>query len=201
MDWLVNSAWSILVWAVLYTSNHILSVLAGQLSESGAERHLVYEKDALALPVAQKNASRPNPFTSLRLFNIRFLVSLVLMTLMLLFFWYNRDNPLYFPGLYEFVLGGMMLLQGVAHIGHASQLTLLRYARNSQGIDGQVTFSAWLNYRQSAFELLAFGTLFLAIYLLTGRIFFLGGMALCLVTGLAHLRHSNRTRMMGAASR
>ena len=191
MDWLINSVWSILIWAVLYTSDHVLAVLSHRMLEKGAEQHLVYEVDRLALPVAQQSAPRR------ALFSARFLLSLALMALMLFFFWYNRKNPLYFPGLYEFVLGGMLLLQGVAHIRHAPQLTLLWYAQTSQGIDGKVEFSAWLDYRQSAFELLAFGLLFVVIYLLTGRVFFLGGMILCLMTALAHLRHSTRTRMMG----
>ena len=193
MNWLVTNAWSILFWAMLYTSNHIWIVLAGRMLERGADQHLVYEVDRLALPVAQKSTSRSG------LFSGRFLLSLALMALMLSFFWYSRQNPLFFPGLYEFVLGGMLLLQGVAHIRHARQLTLLWYAQNSQGIKGQVEFSAWLDYRQSALELLGFGVLYVAIYLLTGRVFFLGGTVLCLVTALAHLRHSNRTRMMGAA--
>lgn len=191
MNWLINSVWSILFWAVLYTSNHLLAVFSGQMSEKGAERHLVYEVDRLALPVAQKSPAQRT------LFSGRFLLSLALMMLMLTFFWYSRDNPLYFPGLYEFVLGGMLLLQGVAHIRYARQLTLLWYAQASQGIKGQVEFSAWLDYRQSAFELLAFGVLYVMIYFLTGRVFFLGGAVLCLITGLAHFRHSNRTRMMG----
>jgi putative hydrolase of HD superfamily len=52
----------------------------------------------------------------------------------------------------------------------------------------------WLSYRTSAFEMIAFTGLYLALFLLVGRLFFLGGAAASAALALYHWRLGSRAR-------
>jgi hypothetical protein len=74
----------------------------------------------------------------------------------------------------------------VIHLRHLRNVALIREARKSAGVEGQISYRKWFSYRISAQEFYTFSVLFLIIAIINYSPFFLGGAIMCLATGFKH---------------
>jgi hypothetical protein len=174
------------LWALVYCSDYILTILAARKYEAGAKKHFLVEGGIELTPYFQNDVARR------RWISPRFLLALVFSsTLLGLLGALTKES---FHELFAFCLVGYLLLELAVHIRHARNLLLFSYLSRSQGVQGQLTYSRWLTLRVSATELAAFGFAFFLFYLGTGQWAFLGGATLCWVTCLKHLRLSLKAK-------
>jgi hypothetical protein len=168
------------VWSVLYVSDYVLTITCARLYRAGVNEKLVLEGSYEITPYFQRDID------SLRLVSPRFLAMLVLGAGMLSVIWLLARRSL--PGLYNFSLGSMVLVQLTVHVRHIRNLFLFRAIINTDGVRGRIEYSRPLMLRMSAFELLTFSGLFSLLFVFTQDWFMLGGATLCLSTAVKHRR-------------
>ncbi len=181
LDVLLSTRWyPLALWTILYISDFTFTMISASLYKSGANKHIEYEQGIELTPLYRRDVAR------VRWLNPRFALILILTNLLLWLLWNSTVGSGFDPQLFELVLGAWLLLEAAIHIRHFRAIFTMRYFKNSRGVNGKTWYSRWLSYRLSAVDMLAFAVLYLALYLLVGRQFFLGGALACSATALYH---------------
>jgi len=103
-----NTLWpGLTVWSVPFISDYVLTITCARLYRAGASEKLVVEGSYEITPYFQRDID------SLRLVSPRFLATLLLGAVMLTAVWFLAGQSL--PGLYNFALGSMILVQLTVH--------------------------------------------------------------------------------------
>ncbi len=103
-----NTLWpGLTVWSVLFISDYVLTITCARLHRAGVSEKLVLEGSYEITPYYQRDID------SLRLVSPRFLAMLLLGAVMLTAVWLLAGQSL--PGLYNFALGSMILVQLTVH--------------------------------------------------------------------------------------
>jgi hypothetical protein len=129
---------------------------------------------------------------SLRLFSGRFLIISVMLGALITLLWYCSHQGGVAMLEFKFLWGGFVLLELAIHFRHARNIALFSFAKNHEGISGQVVYKRWLSYRISFVELTAFAVLFLIGFLITGALPLLGGSVLAEGVAVRHAWLSRR---------
>jgi hypothetical protein len=150
-----------------------------------AQDKIVFEGSYEITPAFQADVD------ALRRFSPRFLVVLLSSTayIALLSYWNSRWPGL--NGLYALALGALILIQLTVHIRHFRNLFLLRRARFG-GLAGQLRYSRDVILRASSLELLLFGGLYTALFVVGNGTFVLGGALACCALSFNHYRLARR---------
>lgn len=180
---------SMAAWTVLYVLDYYLTIAGAALVAGGADRHVVFEKGYELTPYFQRDVSL------LRRLSPRFLGMLLLSCLIMGGLWFLFVRLENARPVFELVLGLFLLVELVILIRHANNLCLFRYLKASEGVEGTIRYARWLSLRLSSGQFLMFSGCFVALWLLTGRWFFVGGVLGCLFIGLQHLSLSKRERV------
>jgi len=105
-----NTLWpGLTVWSVLFIADYVLTITRARLYRAGVSGKLVLEGSYEITPYFQRDID------SLRLVSPCFLAMLLLGAAMLTAVWLLAGQSL--PGLYNFALGSMILVQLTAHTG------------------------------------------------------------------------------------
>jgi hypothetical protein len=181
--WLVGSWWvPILVWSLIYISDYTFSIYNARLYHKGADRHYEFEGSLELTPQFQDDID------NLRWFSPRFIRALLLSDIMLGAVWWLTTMWSDWPEVFQFVLGGMLLLEAVVHLRHLRVLVLFNQLANGQGVDGKIYQTRRFGYQGSGWEFITFAGLWLLLGLITKSWFILGGSFLTTITGVQHLR-------------
>jgi hypothetical protein len=81
------------------------------------------------------------------------------------------------PWLFEFIAGALILTELTYLCGWHQTYWLYRYARDSSGIRGKITYAFWLRLRVGIALLVTFGFIYLVLAVLIERSFLVGGAA------------------------
>jgi hypothetical protein len=173
------------LWMLVYISDYTLTILSARLYASGVNRYVVYEGGIELTPLYKQDVARARGLSP------RFLAILVLSGAIVILVGVIFGDE---PALFEFFLGGWFLLEAAIHVRHFRNLTTYFYQRAGHGISGQLRIPMWLSYRTSAVEMLAYFGLYLGLYLLFGRVFFLGGALTCIALAVYHWLLGSRAR-------
>lgn len=79
----------------------------------------------------------------------------------------------------ELILGVVLLTLAASAVMNLRGAVLMAYAASSRGIEGQVRYAHWHSLRSAAGHVLGFVLLWVSLYVLDGRPFFLGGALGC----------------------
>jgi hypothetical protein len=193
IDILVNNVWiSVGIWALLYIGDYAFTIIGAKLYQGGANRYYTFEMGYELNPVFQKDIAK------LRYFSPRFVLFLITTSILILIIW-RLSRP--FPQLFIFLIGALILAEVSIHTRHMRNIALFRFVKQEGAVGGHISYSRWLSYRVSALEIFSFAVLYLIIYFLTERIFFLGGVATCSITGIKHLFLSRKAVRQKLAQR
>jgi hypothetical protein len=183
IDLLIENLWlSLGLWIIIYISDYYLTIYAARIYQAGANKHIVLEKGFELTPYFRKDID------SLKRISPRFILALLYSCFILVFFWLATAKST--PVVFEFIIGAMILLEISVHMRHIRNIIIFRYAKYSKGIRGTIEYTRWVSLRASAVELLEFAILFLFIFFLSNRVFFIGGTATCLITAIKHWKWS-----------
>jgi hypothetical protein len=182
LDVFLNNAWlAISLWALLYFSDHTLTLKAAKMYQSGANKHFGFAGGYELNPIFKDDVA------NLRRFGFRFFLMLFVVSgLMFLI-----DN-LGVPELFAFFWGMLVGMQLAVHFRHIRNLTLFQYALKSEGISGRIEYRHWLNLRLSSMEFFSFTLLFLLLFFLWDSFFVLGAAVGCFSLALRHLLDSRK---------
>ncbi len=178
--------WALLFWALIYISDYYLTIYSVKGQDKYIREHIAIEGSPELTPVFQKDVDQR------RWFSWRFGLMLLgstgyIFCCWLLFVGFFNLRPI-FQGIY----GAFVFLEVIVHRRHLSNLSMIRSTRGGVGLEGKVTYSRWLIYRNSSNDFFTGGLIFLLIFLFTGDWFLLGGAVLTLLNAVGHLRMSNR---------
>jgi hypothetical protein len=185
IDSIEHNVWlGIGIWVVLYVGDYTLTIIGAKLYRRGARQFFTFERGYELNPVFRRDIEK------LRYLSPRFVFFLCITSILMLIIW-RLSRP--FPQLFTFLMGALILIEVSIHIRHLRNIALFRLVAQKDAVKGHISYAGWLSYRISAIELLTFAGLYLIVYVLTDSLFFLGGVATCLVTCLKHLLYSRRT--------
>jgi hypothetical protein len=181
VDALFDSPWlGPLLWVALYISDYLMTLTCARMYQ--AQQTIVFEGSYEITPLFQADVN------ALRRVSPRFLIALLFSTGYLVVV-QRTSSVVGSASLYTGVLGAMLLLQSAVHMRHFRNWFLFR---NGKAVQGRLSYPRVLLLRMSAFELLGFAALYLALFLATASIFILGGVLACGALSLNHYRLARR---------
>jgi len=169
----------VIAWVVIYVSDYYCTIASARLYQETIKAHLEFEGSFELNPVFRADIDR------LRWVSPRFIVLLTLTSLMLVLYWYLSQFAPYLAFAYPALLGSFLLMECAIHMRHARSLYQFRGIRRG-GMTGQCFYKRGFVLRNTAFEMLSFGVLFLVIGMLQRSWFFAGGTFACTLTALKH---------------
>jgi hypothetical protein len=183
----------LLLWAAIYSSDFIATIMSARLYRMQAKDHFVFEGSFEITPSFQKDVD------SLRWVSPRFLIALVCSCLVLLAIWWlsHRDPP--WPDGYLFFLGALILMEAAVHMRHLRNLFLFRSAFGPAGIRGRIEYPRKILLRLSSFEFLGFSVLYFVLFVATRSWFLLGGSLACLGVANTHRALARKHKPDGAS--
>lgn len=168
----LSSPWTAVVLNVLaYVAHYYLAIYEAKLYHVAASRVVTYEglydvSPGVHLPIGWR---------------------LIWMTLTLGTFtaimWWMAVQQLQRPDALIFLMGGWLLLLSMLIIRDLRQITLFRYWRSAGGSKGRLTLSERSLIVTSSTDYQVYSAFFLFLLLVTGDLFFLGGVFTCFAIG------------------
>ena len=116
---------------------------------------------------------------NLKKVNVRFLLILLFLNILLYIVWLStaKISSTFF---FETLLGMIILSEAFIHTRHFHSLIKSKAILVKEGIEGKIRYKRPIMHRMAALDALTFAGLYLLLYILVGRFFFLGGAATCL---------------------
>jgi hypothetical protein len=171
----------LVAWTILYISDYSLTIACARLYQAGAREKIAFEGSYEITPYYQGDIN------ALRSLSPRFLAALLFSLVWLSAVWWLAMES-FFPAMYAFLLGGMILLELAIHVRHFRNLVLFRAIVGSDAVRGRIEYPRRLMLRMSSIEILAFSGLFAVVFAFTGSWFVLGGAVTCLSLAFKHFR-------------
>ena len=174
-----------LMWIIIYISDYYLTLAIVKAYRDFDA--IKFEKSMELTPQFQKDIEGQVRVSK------RHVSLLILVTLMILVFWFISVGYFGWTSLYSFFLGLLILMEVAIHMRHFRNGYQIRVLRREGGIIGSITFSQRFSYLTSAFDFYAFAVLYFLFFLLTFSFFFLGGAVACIRVGLSHSGLAKKT--------
>jgi len=183
IDTLVANPWLVaLCWGMLSLFDFSATMIYSKAYREFLSASITYEGGMELNPAFEKDVQK------LRWFSPRYILSLLVVGFLVTFIggW--------FPSLAFELLAGMVLLLVLSidlrHIENLSAVWFMRSDPNS--FKGKVEQSYALSQRRVAVATLNIGLLYLIVYFLVGRVFFVGGAVICALFAVRHFLLSRR---------
>jgi hypothetical protein len=185
LDYCVAHWWPFIAfWAVLYWADYRLTLVGARLAKA-AEDTIVSEGGYELSPEYRDDIAALNAKSD------KFLYYLIWGCAYLGFVWSIVTPFKSIPYVYEAFAGMYIIPELVVLLRHAHNLITYPYYISQEGISGRLVFSMWYALRVSALEGLAHAGIYLVLFGLTGRAFFLGGV-------IGEIVHSRRQWVQSA---
>jgi hypothetical protein len=183
IDTLVGRPWFVAVlWGFLSLFDFIATLLYSKAYRDFLSETVRYEHGVEMNPNFEKDVAQ------LRWFSPRYLVSMLGVAVLIGFAGMWMPKPWF-----EFLAGSALLLVLITDLRHIENLSLVWFLKSDpEGFKGKIEQSYKLSQRRVAVGGFNIGLLYFVVYLLTGRIFFLGGALISLVYAIRHFLLSRR---------
>jgi len=183
IDILVGNPWLVAVsWGVLSIFDFTATMIYSKVYRESLSANITYEGGMEMNPVFEKDVQR------LRWFSPRYVISM-LGTALLIIVVGNWSSPLWF----ELLAGAALLLVLITDLRHIENLSIVWFMKSDPtGFKGKIEQSYALSQRRVAVGTFNIGLLYLFVFLLVWRVFFLGGTVICVLFAIRHLLLSKR---------
>jgi hypothetical protein len=179
----IASSWAgALLWLSLYVSDYYLTILCARLYR--AQDKISFEGSFEITPIFQADVNALRPVSP------RFVFFLVASTAYLLLLRRIAGPGSGLIGLYQLVLGGLVLVEAIVHVRHVRNWYL--FGRTVGLLKGHMEYPRGIMLRNSALEFFVFSALYASLFLVTGSLFVLGGAIGCCVLSINHYRLATR---------
>jgi hypothetical protein len=191
--WLTINPWyGMILWVILYTSDYYLTIYSARgFREIG---HFQFEGSMELTPQFQNDVDNLRPVSR------RHVILLLITSSLIYVLWWMTHLSILTEWTYSLFLGIFILLEVAVHFRHLRSIAIIREIRKNGGVEGQIFYSQWFSYRNSANELYITGTFFLLVVLLTFSLFFFGGALACYGTALRHALWAKKAKLKAQAT-
>jgi hypothetical protein len=183
IDTLVGNPWLVaILWGMLSIFDFVSTMLYSKAYRDFLSTSVQYEHGVEMNPAFEKDVRQ------LRWFSPRYILSMLSVVILIIF------AGTFFPtSWFEVLAGAALLLVFVTDLRHVENLSMVWFLKSDpEGFKGRIEQSYKLSQRRVAVGVFNIGVLYLVVYLLTRRLFFLGGGIICVLFALRHYLLSNR---------
>jgi len=183
IDTLVRRPWLVAVlWGLLSIFDFVATLLYSKAYREFLSETVRYEHGVEMNPSFEKDVEQ------LRWFSPRYLISMLGVAVLIGFV------GMWMPRLwFEFLAGSALLLVLITDLRHIENLSLVWFLKSDpEGFKGRIEQSYNLSQRRVAVGGFSIGVLYFIVYLLTGRIFFMGGALISVLYAVRHFLLSRR---------
>jgi len=183
IDTLVESPWLVsLSWAVLSIFDFFATMLYSKAYRDFLSSTVYYERGVEMNPMFEKDVRQ------LRWFSPRYLILMLGVALLI------GLAGMWFPAkTFEILAGTAILLVLVIDLRHIENLSFVWFLKTDpEGFKGKIEQSYKLSQRRVAVNAFNTGVLYLIVFLLTGRVFFIGGTIVSVLLAIRHFLLSRR---------
>jgi len=183
IDLLVASPWLVAAtWAVLSIFDFTATMLYSRAYREFLSATVQYERGVEMNPLFEKDVQK------VRWFSPRYIFLMLGVTLLIGF-----TGSWLPPQTFEIVAGTVILLLLVVDLRHIENLSFVWFLKSDpEGFKGKIEQSYKLSQRRVAVYSFNTGILYLIVFLLTGRVFFVGGTIVSVLLALRHFLLSRR---------
>jgi hypothetical protein len=183
IDILVGNPWLVAVlWGVLSIFDFAGTMVYSKAYQEILSTNITYEGGMEMNPAFEKDVQQ------LRWFSPRYLVSMLTVALLVTLI------GAILPALwFEALAGAALLLVLITDLRHVENLSTVWFMKSDpSSFKGKIQQSYALSQRRVAVNVFNSGVLYLIVYFLAERVFFLGGVVICVVFALRHFFLSKR---------
>lgn len=183
IDTLVENPWLVaLSWAVLSIFDFTATMLYSKAYRDFLSSTVQYERGVEMNPMFEKDVQQ------LRWFSPRYFLLMLGVTFLIGF------AGAWFPAkAFEMLAGTAILLILVVDLRHIENLSFVWFLKSDpEGFKGKIEQSYKLSQRRVAVNAFNTGVLYLIVFLLTGRIFFIGGTIVSVLLAIRHFLLARR---------
>ncbi len=179
---LIGSPWLVaLIWAGLYVFDYASTVWLARVYPTTLSKYVVFERGV------ELNPNFEREIASRRGISLKFVVLLLLVVVIVLL------SPLIGPLFVEFMAGALLLTWSFVNSRHLRNYLYTWLVRQRpEALGGQQLQSYWFMQKSLAGEAFVWGLLYLFLFALFGRLFFLAGTLACWAITLRAWRLANR---------
>lgn len=182
LDILIQNPWLVaLLWAAMYVFDYGSTIWLAGAYQTTLSRYVVFEHGVELNPNFEKEIA------ARRRLSPKFLLALALVILIIVV------SPLVGLSFVEFLAGMLLLTWCFINSRHLRNYLYLWFLRSKpDALGGRQEQSYWFMQRMLSGEAFVFGLLYLFLFVLTWRIFFLAGTLVCWTLTLRAYRLANR---------
>jgi hypothetical protein len=174
LDILIGAPWLLaLLWAALYVFDYGSTLWLARAYRTTLSRYVVFERGVELNPNFEREIAAPKGIS------LKFVLLLLLVVAIILL------SPVLGYVFVEFLAGALLLTWSFVNSRHLrNYLYAWLVRRKPDALGGQQHQSYWFMQRSLAGEALVWGLLYLLLFVLIGRIFFLAGVLSCVTIAL-----------------
>ncbi|NJC94755.1 MAG: hypothetical protein C3F07_09605 [Anaerolineales bacterium] len=183
IDTLAENPWLVAVtWGVLSIFDFTATMVYSKAYREFLSVNITYEGGMEMNPVFEKDVQQ------LRWFSPRYFVSMLVVALLIAL------AGIWFPTVwFEMLAGAALLLVLITDLRHIENLGIVWFLiSNPNSFKGKIEQSYALSQRRVAVGTFNIGMLYLIVFFLVGRVFFIGGAVICVLFAIRHLLLSSR---------
>ncbi len=170
------------LWGILSLFDFVATMLYSKAYHEFLSAKFTYEGGMEMNPAFEKDVQQ------LSWFSPRYIISMLSVAILIIL------AGVWFPTpWFETLAGAALLLVLITDLRHIENLSMVWFLKSDpEGFKGRIEQSYKLSQRRVAVGVFNIGVLYLVVCLLTQRVFFLGGGAICMLYALRHFLLSNR---------
>lgn len=183
IDTLIANPWLVaLFWGMLSIFDFSATMIYSKAYRDFLSANITYEGGMEMNPMFEKDVQQ------LRWFSPRYFISLLVVAFLIAFV------GSWFPTLwFEFLVGAALLLVLIIDLRHIENLSVAWFLRSDpNSFKGKIEQSYALSQRRIAVGTFNIGLLYLIVYFLVRRVFFIGGALICTLFAVRHFLLSRR---------
>lgn len=193
LDIAIGNLWvALLIWIGLYISDYVLTLVGARAQAKRAAQSISLQGSY------ELNAYYVKDVDARRTISPRFILALAWTTFLLAMIWLIARLNDFGVDMFELAFGGLVLLELAVHVRHLRNIFSFRRQMQAGEIQGTIQFARRYVYWVSALDLFLYAGFYLLLYLLVGRIFFLGGVVACGALGIRHRLRMKREPLLTA---
>lgn len=183
---MIESLWQSNVWfavalgVIVYLVSYLLAFGGAYLYNNGAHQHVSFDGKF-------EWSADLQGFVSWRQFPIaKTAIILACLGLGIWVVWTALIVQLDQPGIFSFLMGGLILLEMAGWMRQGRSIALFYFARRDAGLDGELVYSKRLTHTLSYIEFQNFALFYFLLFALSGGWLFLGGALACFISSRRH---------------
>jgi hypothetical protein len=168
----LNISLTLIIVLIVFTSDYYLTIYGNRLYSKFGEQHFQYETSYELNPIFIHDVDNN------RLLSPTFIRNIIYVLLYFWFWWYFTIKLYNWPNVFDFVAGIFLLLELPILLRHFRNIVAYN-PKNIIFVQGRIEYSDKYSLSLTAQDYIGYAIVFFLVLLLTGKMFFFGGLFIC----------------------